>query len=223
MPVDRGTLGLGVYDLSEAARYTRLKERTVRTWFHGRPDRKGHGPVFHGDYERVHGDFAISFLDLIDLLVAGQLCAAGVKLRVVRSAYIVLQGELRTPHPFCHERIYTDGKSVLVVAAREIGDDRLLDVVSRQQLFLTIRKHLKRIDYVSELASLWNISDGVTIDPRRSFGKPVVGSTSVTTFVLANQYRANANDEVLVAELYGVDPQDVRSAVAFEEHFGHAA
>ncbi len=220
MPADAHELGRGVYDLAEAARYTRLNYSTVRSWFHGKADRE---PVFRGDYGRVRGDYAISFFDLVDLLVAGQLRAAGVTMRIVRASYEVLQSDIGTSHPFCHERIYTDGKRVIVAVASQIGDARLLDVVSRQQLFTSIRSVLKSIDYRTKLAMLWKISNGVVIDPRRSFGKPVVAGTGVTTFVLANQFHANAGNVELVADLYAVGRRDVLNAVDFEERYGRAA
>ena len=220
MPVDAHELGRGVYDLAEAARYTRLNYSTVRSWFHGKADR---APVFRGDYSRVHGDYAISFFDLVDLLVAGQLRGAGVKMRIVRASYEVLQAELDTQHPFCHECIRTDGERVFVDAASRIGEDCLLDVVSRQQLFAAVRSLLMSIDYRAKFAWLWKISDGVVIDPQRSFGKPVVGETAVTTFVLANQYRANSGDVELVSDLYGVYRQDVLNAVDFEKRYDRAA
>ena len=171
----------------------------------------------------MNGDYAISFFDLVDLLVAGQLRAAGVTMRIVRASYEILRNDIGTPHPFCHELIRTDGKRVFVDAANQLGDDRLLDVVSRQQFFISFRSLLKSIDYRGKLAAVWKISDGVVIDPQRSFGKPVVGKTGVTTFVLANQYRANGSDVELVSDLYGVCQHDVLNAVDFEKRYNRAA
>ena len=77
---------------------------------------------------------------------------------------------------------------------------------------------LKHLDYdaSTKLASRWNIAEGVVVDPRISFGKPVIRSTGVTTFVLANQYKANRKNSGLVADLYDVSEEDVLNAVRFE-------
>ena len=59
-------LGQGTYRLSEVALYAGLPPSTVRAWFKWRSDRMGKGPLFTAEYKSVGGDFAVSFLDLID-------------------------------------------------------------------------------------------------------------------------------------------------------------
>jgi hypothetical protein len=73
-------LGKGVYDLTEAAKLTGLRRARVKEWFQGRNARLGAGPVFRSDYDAINGDLAISFLDLVELFIAGQLREHGVSL-----------------------------------------------------------------------------------------------------------------------------------------------
>lgn len=216
------SLGMGVYHLAEVARYTQVHASSVRAWFKGRPDRQGRGPVLEGDYRPVGGDFAVSFHDLIDTLVAGQFRTAGVSMAVVRAAYRHLAERLHTRHPFCHHDLYTDGRKVFIHAADNLGDDVLSEVVSRQQFFAHVRETLTRIDYheSSLLARRWRLYEGVVIDPAISMGKPVVGSTGITTYVLANCYHANKRNIALVADLFNVSERDIDNAVAFEASFG---
>ena len=82
-------LGRGVYSFAEAARLTGLPHVRVLEWFRRKP-------VFNGDFSSVKGDFAISFYDLIDLYVAGQLREHGVSLQTVRKVYTKLQKALET-------------------------------------------------------------------------------------------------------------------------------
>src|SRR5690349_2020617 len=77
-------LGKGVYDYREAALLTGLKQGRVREWFRVRPVKARRPPVFRSDYEPVDGNYAISFLDLIDVFVAGQLREHGVSLQTLR-------------------------------------------------------------------------------------------------------------------------------------------
>jgi hypothetical protein len=74
-------LGNGIYGLPEAARLTGLKPGRVRESFQERLDTSERPPVFRSDYESIGGDRAISFHDLIDLFIAGQLREHGVSLQ----------------------------------------------------------------------------------------------------------------------------------------------
>jgi uncharacterized protein (DUF433 family) len=73
------------------------------------------------------------------------------------------------------------------------------------------------------LAVAWNIADGVTISPGISYGKPVINQTGVTTYVVANQFKANGENAALVAELFDLSESDVVNAVRFENSLKRAA
>src|SRR4051812_30742701 len=98
-------LGHGIYNLSEAARLTGLKSHRVREWFRGRTNTRVSTPVFRSDYLAIGGDRAISFHDLIELFVAGQLRDRGVSLQSLRNVHTRLQSDLGTRHPFCRREI----------------------------------------------------------------------------------------------------------------------
>ena len=216
-------IGQGIYTLAEVSKLTEVHPSTVRTWFKGRSDRTGRGPVFQSDYQPIGNDYAVSFLDLIDALVAGQFrFQYNVPMRIVRRAHELLQRDLETPHPFCHTNLHTDGKHIFRLMADKLGEEKLSDVVSRQQFFLHIKEKLDHIDYseVTKLAHRWRIATGIVIDPSISMGKPVIQNTGVTTYVIANQYRANINNSALVADLYKITENDVVNAVNFEQKYG---
>ncbi|MCH8966383.1 MAG: hypothetical protein IID43_01775 [Planctomycetes bacterium] len=183
--------------------------------------------MFDADYYAVGNTHAASFLDMIDVLVAGQFRKFGVTMRVVRAAYSHLQDRLKTKHPFCHEELYTDGKEIIIRAADAVGDSVLSEAVSGQRLFMQVLEYLARIDFshATKLAERWRIAEGVVIDPKISLGKPVVESTGKTTFVIANCYVANDKDAGLVAELFDVEESDVLNAFSFEQQLRrqHAA
>lgn len=211
-------LGRGVYSLSEAARYTGLHPARIRAWFKGRQGAGTRRPVFRGGFEPVGGEYAISFLDLIDAYVVGRFRNAGVTMPLIRKAYAALEQDLGTRHPFAHGSLYTDGRRVIVGAAERIGEYVLYDAISKQLFFPQLHESLDRIDYHAEtrLAERWRIAEGVTIDPRVALGKPVVRETGIHTSVLARQYAANRENAALVADLFGVSEAEVRNAVRFE-------
>lgn len=216
-------IGQGIYTLAEVSRLTEVHPSTVRTWFKDRSDGTGLGSIFHSDYKPVESDFAVSFFDLIDVLVASQFrIRHDVPMRIVRQAHNLLQEELKTNHPFCHCDLYTDGKRIFRFAADRLGEEILSEVVSRQQFFLHIKAKLEHIDYseVTNLAYRWRIASGVVVDPSISMGKPTIENTGVMTYVIANQYFANKKSAALVADLYEVTENDVVNAVKFEQIYG---
>jgi uncharacterized protein (DUF433 family) len=211
-------LGQGVYRLSEVIRYTGLPPTTVRAWFRRRPGRVGNGPLFVSDYDEIDGDFAVSFLNLVDAYVAGILREHDVSPALIRQAFAILHVEMGTPHPFAHADLRTDGARIIQRNFCQKGDIPLVDVFSKPLLLSELKNRLSKIVYAddSRLAEAWKIAKGITIRPGVSFGKPVVEGTGITTFVVANQYRANHSNVALVAGLFNIKPADVKNAVNFE-------
>ena len=215
-------IGEGIYILSEVSRLTEINYARARSWFKHRVDGVGRGPIFESDYPSVGGDYAVSFLDLIDVLVAGRFRSHyNVPMKIVRGAHALLQEELGTKHPFCHSDLYTDGKTIFISTANKLGEEKLREVVSRQQFFLHIKEKLDYIDYsdMNKLASRWRIAEGVVLDPKISMGKPTIEGTGITTHVISNQYFANMKNTTLVADLYGINESNVVNAVKFEEFY----
>ena len=129
---------------------------------------------------------------------------------------------MKTRHPFAHEGLYTDGKSVFVRIAEESDDERVIDAICRQDVFSTVLlPYLKRLEFGKQtrLAERWRIVDGIVIDPARRSGKPILESCGISASILARSYQCNGLDDELVADWYGVTPEDVGLAVRFEEQF----
>jgi uncharacterized protein (DUF433 family) len=212
------TLGTGIYQLADVARYVRAHPSTVRSWFSTRE-------LLQAEYGRVAGHSSLSFHDLIDTLVAAQFRRHGVMMRVVRKAYRALEKTLGTAHPFCHRGLYTDGRSIIVATAKSIRNEVLEEAISRQQLFEHIKERLDDVAHSArtELAERWSISPGVVIDPRIAMGLPVIVGTGVTTHVIHGAYHANGRDAALVGGLYGLTVSEVKDAVRFEDGLRTAA
>jgi uncharacterized protein (DUF433 family) len=212
-------LGHGVYSLPYAARLTHLKPQRVREWFRGRPKSATQTSVFQSDYQAVDGDQAISFLDLIELFVAGQLRDRGVSLQSLRKVHEQLKLELGTRHPFCRRELMTKDGQVFTFGLDEQGRAEMIEVLSRQRVFPDILlPFLTRIDYddATEMAQRWRVSDLILIDPEICLGKSVVHGTGIATSILAASYEANDQDAELVADWFRVHPKHVIAAVEFE-------
>jgi len=212
-------IGTGVYHLSEVARYTGVPNATLRSWFKPRSDGRGAGPIFESEYGPIGEDFAISFLNLIEVYVARFFKKEGVKPPIIRRAHEVLQADLHSDFPFAHADLSTDGVRII----RETKDQDLIDAISKQHFFKQMK--LTRVHYsdVTRLATRWEIARGVLIDPQLNYGKPVVENSGVSTLVVARQYRANHKDAALVARLFRLTESSVLNAYQFERGLGRVA
>jgi uncharacterized protein (DUF433 family) len=220
-------VGTGSYGIPEGARLARVQIRTASRWISG-SGAEGRGRLLKPDLPPVGSRHALSFLDLIDLLVVGRFREVGVSLQTVRRVHARLSQSLGTSHPFGHRRLLTDGQTIFMETLDHVGDKHLEEVLSGQKAMPEVLKpYLRQIEYAeeSQTAIRWNIASGVVVDPNRSFGKPIVASEGTATFVLAQAFWANGKDEDLVADLFDVSPEAVRQAIAFESEFasGRAA
>jgi uncharacterized protein (DUF433 family) len=211
-------IGDGVYSLSEVSRYTGIAAATVRSWFKPRSDHTGLGPLFEADYRPVGNDFAVSFLNLVERYVARYFRVHGVKAWRIRRVYAAVQLDLNSPHPFARQDLFTDGIDIFRRVGESVDDPEIVDVLTRprQRVFGKWCDYLGRFDYANKTIRRWHIAAGIVIDPQVSFGKPIIQSTGITTYVLANQYHANKRNAALVADLFAVEEQDVLRAVDFE-------
>jgi uncharacterized protein (DUF433 family) len=194
-PADRPAvplLGSGIYSIAEAARYARLSKGTVRRWF------RGPGALFRMDHDGIDG-FCLSFRNLVELVVAGQLRAVGVPLDKIRRARDDLARDRGDAHPFALEAFaapgWPGGSPPPILA--ELDYD----------------------DAPPQRATLWHISPGIVLNPGIRFGSPIVEGTGMRAECLADAYRANGEDVDLVARWWAVRPGHVRAAVAFEEAY----
>jgi uncharacterized protein (DUF433 family) len=212
-------LGRGVYSVAEAARLTRLRTQRVREWFRGRhSEGRIFRPVFESDYPVLHEEYAISFLDLIELNIGGKLRDAGVSLPYLRKAYNQLQEDFGE-HPFCTRAIYVGGKKIFTRGLSAKESSSVIEAITNQSYFDTIiLPFLKRIEYDEKTnrAIRWHIANRVVIDPRIRLGKPVIEGVGIATSVLRSSYYANGEDADFVAKWFGVQASHVTAAVEFE-------
>lgn len=208
--------GVGIYTIPEAARFTKLSPQRIRRWFGA----EGRTKTFSPEFVSPDGKKALSFLDLIDVGIAGQLRAKGVQMPVLRRAYVNLQKKFGTTHAFCYRNVWTDGRTVFLREMAESGDDKLVDMEQRQHVLTrVIEPFLEGVEYDSRnnIASRWNIQKGLVIDPSLNFGAPTVAESGHSAYLIASLVKSNNGDIQKVADWYGVSLDSIRRAVSFEE------
>jgi uncharacterized protein (DUF433 family) len=211
------------YMVADAARYIRVPTVTLSTWLNGRIYTTKNGkrqspPLIQRPNPKTP---LLSFNNLLEGHVLRVIREThGIPLSKVRGAIDYLSQKFDTPHPLIHNQFKTDGVDLFMERA-----DLLINVSRAGQLAIreVIQDLLKRIEWEDNIAvrlypfiSPIDPADKIiSIDPRYSFGKPIITATGVPTDVLAEFYNAGDSIEDL-AEDYDCTPTQVSAAIRFE-------
>lgn len=168
-------------------------------------------------------DRQLSFINLVEAFVlAGIRREHEIPLPKVRKAVDYLRRTFNTKRPLSDEQFQTDGVDLFVekmgqlIGATQEGQIQMRDI---------IRDRLQRVHRdpkgVPEKIVLFKArpqvqgSADVVIDPRLSFGRPVLDRLGVRTSVLAERFDAGDDIEVLARE-YSAPPEAIQNAIRCE-------
>lgn len=216
------------YPVRDAARYLHIPEGTLRSWLHGRyyPTKEGK-QYFYPLIQRPDSELPqISFTNLVEAHVLRSIRKIhGVRLDKVRSALDYLDKQFQLPHPLARVEFQTDGVNLFV---ESIG--RLVSVSEHGQLAIkaVLNNLLTRVEWneagiASRLFPTTRETPeaaqaeprNVAIDPRVSFGRPVVAGTGIPTIAIAERYEAGESPESIADDL-GCELSQVHDAIRFE-------
>jgi len=213
-------IGVGLYSIGEAARFTGVPATTVSRWVKGYARRR-HGerveypPLMPPGLRLIDDKVALSFRDLMEARFVGKLRALRVSWSEIDRTVTTAREILKTPYPFGSLVFKSDGARVF--AELEKGGRLLRDrqfafgVVFESSLFA-------ELEYEAGQVVRWRPSAGsnvVILDPRRSFGKPLLDEFDIQTRVVAAAVEAEGS-ATRVAEWYDIPLQAVRTAVSYE-------
>lgn len=223
-------LNAGLYTVPEAARLTRVSVGKIRRWLKGYDFKSGESlhhsdAVWQGELHPLEKRLALSFRDLLELRFVDAFIRAGVSWRTMRRAHAKAQQELQTTHPFCSNRISTDGRSILLRQGEEDSDQALINLATDQVEFSRIVKaFLMELEFSGDEIIWWPLGKErqIVVDPKRNFGQPTVVRSGVPSQILARSVKANSSRE-LVAKWYEVEFEEIADAVEFEELLAQAA
>ena len=205
------------YAVGEAALYLRLPRATLKTWVHGRVDQNGRQAEAVIKLPASSG--LLSFQNLVEAHVLGAIRRQhGVSLQRVRKALRFVQRKMQQPHPLITVEFQTDGVDLFV---KELG--RLINASGAGQTEIdeAIRKSLARIDrdeegVASRLFPFVRGTEGepkvILMDPKLSFGKPVIVETGIPVSVIVGRYRAG-EDPNAIARDYSIPTDHVNDAI----------
>ncbi|VIO74053.1 DUF433 domain-containing protein [Bradyrhizobium ivorense] len=207
---------------SGAPKEHRLSRQTVTRWIRGyEHGEEGYSePLWTPDYANDDDQIELSFRDLIELRFVKAFRDLGIGLPTIRDCYRRAVEEVQDERPFSTQRFRTDGKTIFLDITEKDHDGRMIDLKRRQQVFRSIiEPSLRDLEFDASTVSRWyplGIKHRlVVIDPKRSFGRPIVQG-GVPTEVLAAAVAVEGSVDA-VARLYEVAKSEIRSALEFEQ------
>lgn len=217
-------LGKGIYSLYEATRLSGASSSTIRRWLLGYSyksgnQRKRRPPIFESDIGEIDGVFTISFRDLIELLFVHAFRERGVKWAIIHEAFDLARERFESQHPFSAINFKTDGKRIFEETILR-GETKLADL-NKQQFVISdfIQPTLvKALEFDRRSVQKWypNFpSKIIVLDPKRSFGRPIVDESGVPTQVINAAFQVE-QDAAIVAAEFETKRSAVEAAVRFE-------
>lgn len=230
---------IGIYSRADAARLLRMTPARLRRWVSGytywlidasrTKAQRRKPPVIKADLPILDDTIALSFLELMELRVVKAIVDAGVSLQHVRAAAQLASATFDTEHPFASRRVFTDGRAIFSAVTEDVQPPNVvrwqrgdIDQVIAGGVF---EQFLREIEFDSRtsLAFRWwplGRERPVVLDPRISFGAPIVEGTAVRTAVVARMARHASLQEAAVA--FELQLQQASAAVAFERELAAA-
>ncbi|HJW10747.1 MAG TPA: DUF433 domain-containing protein [Albitalea sp.] len=217
------------YRAREAAHILVLPPATVQAWCFGhdyRHRRDGSRKLFARVIQPAdESRRLLSFVNLCELQLLGVIRRHHrVQLPQVRAAVEYMRRQLGEDRPLASGRFRTNGVDLFVEHAGE-----LLNVSKQGQRALRedFERALERVEFTDDggpvrlfpfTRPLANVPQPKTvlIDPKLSFGRPVLAGAFVRTEVIESRFQAG--DSIAeMADDYGVTPTQIEEALRFEQ------
>ena len=225
---------LPVYSAGEAAHYLNLPVSTLSSWVKGRDyvaggQKKRWGPLIQiADAERS----LLSFNNLVEAHVLKAIRTRhGVPMRGVHVALdharrvhgierLFLSDELRAVEP---KPTDASKKSAGALFLEKLGEVEQISEGGQLVIRNALARHLERIERDSRgmpvrlfpFVARYPERD-ILIDPRVSFGRPVLVKRGIRVATLVDRIEAGESIEH-IADNYGLDPADIQRALDFFE------
>jgi uncharacterized protein (DUF433 family) len=224
---DLSLLGIGLYTVAEASRLTGISRGRLRRWLRGHTYRAGEAPaisepVWRRQVPDIDGTLGLGFLDLMEARFVDAFRTASVPWRVIRLCAERAREVAGSDHPFSSPRFRTDGRTIFAEVADRTGEKQLLDLGKNQLAFgrMIGPSLYAGVEFsVDDMPARWwpmGANQEIVIDPKRSFGQPIVNDGGVPTTVIADAVEAEGSVPK-VASLFQLPQHSVRAALRFEK------
>ena len=204
------------YSITEAAGYLRMPKSTLRAWMLGQQSFRSVIEIADRQARQL------SFINLVEAFVLSAIRREhSIPLPKVRKAVDFLRRSFKTHRPLADEQFATDGVHLFVekfgklIGATQEGQIQMREVILDRLKY--VRRDPKGVPEKIVLfpARGAPAKGDVVIDPRISFGRPVLDGFGVRTAILAERFHAGDSIDALAHD-YGVPPEAIENALRCE-------
>lgn len=216
-----------LYPISHAAHYLGINPQTLRTWVLGRDytadaQRRFWEPLIPLE---THANEQLSFTNLIEAHVLSSMRKKHkLKMPIIRKGIDYVSDKIGKPHPLATQDFAAiQGHRLFTKHLGELID---LSATEQRQLTTVLEAHLDRIERdvdgiaqklypITRLAVL--SQKMIVINPRVSYGRPIIEDVGVSTDIIANRWLAGDPFGVL-REDYRLTNEQIEEAIWYEKH-----
>jgi len=193
-----------LYTIQEAARLAHVSHITVRRWLFGYQTKETEFSPVLGNQEKAP---LVSFLTLIEILVASNFRENSVPFARIRSAHDFAQQQWGISAPFASIKLEPLGGHILHRFDEETPGKSLAALDTKLQQWTLpgfIIDRIRTFDYELDLVSRWyplgkNIP--IVVDPRISAGLPTIFERRVTINTIHNRFKAGYSIPFIASDL----------------------
>lgn len=220
MALDTTLLEREMYSEAEASRLLRVPQGTLHYWLEGgvRGERT-YEPIIR---EQATGHRHVTWAEFVEAgLLREYRRTHQIPMVQLRDFIENLRQKFGVPYPLAHERPLVSGRDLVEQAQTESGldGDFCLVAITNGQLILTGpgADFVERVTWNDDVATGWRPHDDprspIRIDPDLRFGRPSVAGISTEAIWEREQ---SGSDRSEIAEEFGIPPDDVSWALAYE-------
>ena len=166
----------------------------------------------------------------MELRFVATFANAGVRLNEIRAIISQVRDEIDHPHPFATRTVFrTDGRKIVAEIAKKNGVKVIFDLrTGNYEMPVVVLQSLKENvvwDPEGEAIAWYprpTIAPNVLVNPRLSFGRPVLKRSRIPAETIADAVRVEGSAKI-VAQLYDVPERQVHEAVRFQQNLQQAA
>ncbi len=213
------------YAISEVAHYLLIPKTTLRYWVLGqyyetKKEKLFSKPIISATDKGRH---LLSFMNLVEAHVLDAIRREhDISLQKVRKALEYLCENFKSKHPLVEQKFETDGLDLFI---QYYG--QLINLTQDGQIAVKelLKSYLHRIERDTQGLPIRlfpftrkrqeDEPRAIVIDPRISFGRPVVIGTGIATTIVAERYKAGESIEEL-SDDYNCEPLKIQEAIRCE-------
>jgi uncharacterized protein (DUF433 family) len=227
--MDEQVLGIGAYTIPEAARLIGAKPALLKRWLNPsvlKANHKNNLPdalwqIQHYDKD----DPLLGFRDLIEARIVKALRDVGISLQSIRLCIDRARDIVGDERPFSTNQFKTDGKSIFLQMTETLEDAVLIDLRRRQHVFHRIvAPSFTDLEFGDEAVIKWwpvHNKKSIVIDPKYSFGQPIISNHNITTRRIVELMRAEGS-EARISKFYDISRKLISDAVMYEKSLDRA-